>query len=238
MAFDAYIKRFFPGILLFLIALAAYFQASGVVQLVASAVFDPESETALGEWRPGTASAAPASQASRSAEPILSRNPFDSVTGPLNAEPIDPNFARPRDTIDLSDPLAAPDCGGVIVHIVTESPDPTWSIAVLQAPGEPTGKLRRVGDPVGDKQVAFIGFNPQRNSPSVWLANQAQLCQSLLFGGTPGAAPAPPQPTPEPAVARRAKRGAPPVPEDIASKIQKVSDTEFHVDRGVVDNIL
>ena len=32
--------------------------------------------------------------------------------------------------------------------------------------------------------------------------------------------------------------GAPTVPADIASKIQKISDTEFHIDHAVIDNIL
>ena len=46
------------------------------------------------------------------------------------------------------------------------------------------------------------------------------------------AAPSP-TPTPQPT------RGGPsPVPSDIASKIQKVSETEFQVDRSVVDKIL
>ena len=37
---------------------------------------------------------------------------------------------------------------------------------------------------------------------------------------------------------RSSRRGAPPVPAEIADKIQKISETEFQVDRSVVDKIL
>jgi general secretion pathway protein C len=173
----------------------------------------------------------------KSAEPILARNPFDSVTGPLNAVPVE--GLEPTKP-DLSDPLAAPVCDGVRAAIISESTDPEWSMAALQGPGEPSPKLRRVGDDMGGKQVTFIGFNPRKNSPSVWLLSGASLCQALLFAEQqpmpqPGAA-APAQATPD--VQPPPSGGPTTVPPEIASKIKKVSDSEFHVDRGVVDKIL
>src|SRR5262249_30229531 len=123
--------------------------------------------------------------APKSAEPILSRNPFDSVTGPLNKAPETADEGTPQTPqLDLSNPLSAPDCGGIQAHAITESTDPSWSMAVLQGTGETLGKLRRVGDPVGDKQVAYIGFNPTKSSPSVWLVGGATLCQVLLFASS------------------------------------------------------
>lgn len=237
MALDALAKRFFPAVVMLLIAMAAYFQASGIMQLVASSYLDsgpaamPPPRAAQGAALAATGSdnAGP-----KTAEPILSRNPFDSVTGPLNKQPEAEEGApeTKAPTLDLSNPLAAPDCGGIQAHVITESPDPTWSIAVLQATGETLGKLRRVGDSVGDKQVAYIGFNTTKNSPSVWLTSGATLCQVLLF-----APPAPEQPAPA-AAAEAKPKDTGGVPDDIAKRIQKVSDTEFHVDRAVVDNIL
>lgn len=237
MPVDALAKRFFPAIVLAMIALAAYFQASGVMQLVAGAYLEdakaPSDAASKTAKRP-VAAAEP--QGPRTAEPILSRNPFDSTTGPLNKTPESEGAAGQPAQADLSNPLAAPDCGGVQAHVITESTDPTWSVAVLQAPGETLGKMRRVGDAVGDKQVAYIGYNPVKNSPSVWLLNNAQLCQVLLFAqATPAAAPAAPAASAAPAEAPPASGG---VPADIADKIKKVSDTEFHVDRSVVDKIL
>jgi general secretion pathway protein C len=137
-------------------------------------------------------------------------------------------------TLDLSNPLTAPDCGGIAVHAITESTDPEWSVAVLQATGEPLGKLRRVGDAVGDKQVAYIGYNTRKSSPAAWLVGGANLCQVLLFATQPEippvAAAAPPPP--------EAPKGPGVVPDDIARRIKKISDTEFQIDRAVVDNIL
>jgi general secretion pathway protein C len=207
------------------------------MQLVASAYFDKAGGESVAERAAHRGAAAPTETSGpKSAEPILSRNPFDSVTGPLNkvAETEGTEGAPPvPQQLDLSNPLAAPDCGGISAHAITESTDPTWSVAVLAGSGETLGKLRRVGDQVGDKQIAYIGFNPTKNSPSVWLVGGSSLCQVLLF-----APPAPP-----PAAADQPAEPAKPkdssgVPDDIAKRIQKISDTEFHVDRAVVDNIL
>ena len=128
------------------------------------------------------------------------------------------------------------------VAIITESPDPEWSLVALQAPGEPGPKLRRVGDEVtSGKQVAYIGYNPKKGSPAVWVTRR--------FGAVPGAVVRGPtgrsttrcgsaagraagrcRAAHHPATGSRAA--------DIASRIQKVSDTEYNVDRAVVDKIL
>ena len=171
----------------------------------------------------------------KDAEPILARNVFDSVTGPLNKKATESDDQPPA--LDLSDPMGASQCEGVRAAIITESPDPIWSIAALSGTGETTPKMRRIGDEVGGKQVVYIGYNQKEESPSVWLASGATLCQVLLFpraapsvspGGSSEGAAAPPEPA----------RGPAKVPQDIADKIKKISDTEFQVDRSVVDKVL
>jgi general secretion pathway protein C len=238
---DSLVKKYFAGVVLCLVALSAYFQAAGATQLVGAA---------LGAGGP-SASAVPAGASrgpghfatgheNKNAEPIIARNPFDSVTGPLYPKPEEAVVPTPTELV-VTDPLGAPGCDGVQVFIVTESTDPLWSVAALQGPGEPHPRMRRVGDDVGGKQVAFIGFNPRENSPSVWFQGGASLCQTLLFKtqGAPQAAPAAAPVAPAPSeAAPPPSRGASPLPADIASKIQKVSDTEFNVDRSVVDKIL
>ena len=240
MALDALLKRYFTPVVLVLVAIAAYFQASGAAELFGSALGVDDSALAM---TPATRAADMSGAAShttqkKSAEPIIARNPFDSVTGPLNAKPVEASAPK---QVDLSNPLAAPVCDGVKVAIITESTDPNWSLAALQGSGEAAPKLRRVGDEVGGKQVAYIGFNPEKNSPSVWITSESSLCQVLLFAmqqapapaAAPAAAPAPAAPaTPAPA------GGPSPIPPDIAARIQRVSDTEFNVDRAVVDKIL
>ncbi len=231
MPFDALFKKYFVAVVLALVALAAYFQAAGLSQLVGSAL------TASPGEANGKASAPTLPSVERPrATAILERNPFDSVTGPLVGQNIELPETRPA---PITDPLAAPRCEGVTVHIVTESDDPLWSFAAVQGPGESSPMLRRVGDAVGDKKVAYIGFNPVEATPTIWLEGTT-LCQAFLFATTPppaaAAAPAPaPAAEAAPAPGKTDSRSIDP---DIKSKISKVSDTEFHIDRGAVDKIL
>lgn len=248
MAFDTLVKKFFPLIVGMVLALIAYFHSTGVVQLISSGALAVDADQIVaGSLRKGSSEAAANQRPRRSAQPIIDHNPFDHQTD-LNPKPEPEPEPAPEDlapkTVDLSDPLSVEQCAGVKVHIVTESPDPEWSVALMQGPKEEKGALRRVGDQVEDMEVAYIGFNRQEASPAVWLLKEKKLCQALLFAGdenkpapTARATPAAPAAQPEPA-APRSSRGAPKVPSEIAEKIEKVSDTEFNVDRAVIDNIL
>ena len=241
MAFDALLKRYFLGVVLLLVAVAAYFQASGATQLIGSAIGAAvPSGSAVPIPNPPYKLAVP-SREPKSGQAILDRNPFDSVTGPLKPPETPSEGLAPAEPV-MSDPLRCPSCEGVQVFIVTESTDPTWSVAALQGPGEPHPRMRRVGDDVGGKKVAFIGFNPLEQTPAVWMETGTTVCQAMLFRTQPpvGAAPAPtPAPAASAAPEAPPKTGGPPtVPADIASKIQKISDTEFNIDRSVVDKIL
>jgi len=193
----------------------------------------------------------PLRAASTNGDAILARNPFDSVTGPLDRTPLDVTVPEPaKAALDLSDPLSAPECADVVVNIVSESPDPEWSVAQLKGPGDTEATTRRVGDEVGTSKlkVAFIGFNALKASPAVWLLNDEHVCQALLFSeknATAAAetpAPTPAAPAEDEGRRRRGRTagasGAPAVPAEISEKIQKVSETEFNVDRSVIDNVL
>lgn len=234
MALDALLKRYFLGVVLALVAVAAYFQAAGATQLIGSAIGAAAPSGAAPIVAPPYKLAVPVREP-KTGQPIIERNPFDSVTGPLNAKPVEAveKAAEP----DTSDPLSSPACDGIQVLIVTESDDPLWSVAALQGPGEPHPRMRRVGDDVGGKKVAFIGYNPREQTPSVWIESGSALCQAMLFRTQPAVAAAAPAPAAAPPPPPPAS-GAPALPADIASKIQKVSDTEFNIDRSVVDKIL
>ena len=236
VSFDLLLKRYFAFVILGLVALMAYFQASGTMSLVGAAMTIPGSSASLPSFNV-KAPAGP-SRPARVAEPILARNAFDSVTGPIKPKPVS-EIAVKEEKPDLSDPLAVPACEGIKALIITESNDPVWSLAALQAPGETAPKLRRVGDDVGGKRVAYIGYNPRNQTPSVWLESGATLCQSMLFASAvPTASAAAATTAPPPAAANRANNGPAKLAADIASKIQKISDSEFHVDRAVVEKIL
>jgi general secretion pathway protein C len=235
VTFDLLLKKYFTGVVLAFVALAAYFQAAGATQLVGAAFSSPVSSALPVRVAPAPVAM---SHPRPVAESIIARNPFDSITGPLDAKPVDTPVPTKSD-VDASDPLTAPVCDAPAAFIITESTNPIWSVAALQAPGEPRPRMHRVGDDVGGKTVEFIGFNPRENTPSVWLSSGGTLCQAMLFRtqpAIPAAAPAPAAaaPTPPPVAAG----GPNPVPADIASKIQKISDTEFNIDRSVVDKIL
>ncbi len=219
------------------VAAAAYLQATGVSALIASSLA-PESAT-LARGR-AVRGAGPAGQAvaRRTGKPILERNPFDSVTGPLTG---DPNAAEPEPEVKrygVDDPLGAPMCSDIEVHGTTVASDPHWSLAVVQVKGQPHGSLRRIGDAVADRQVAYIGFNRRKMSPAVWFENDTGLCQSLVFSKARAPAKPPSKARKPPPKKNVKRRGPPPLPKKIADKIQKIGPTEFNVDRSAIDQIL
>jgi general secretion pathway protein C len=242
MGVERLARRSFGFVVAALLGLAIYFQAAGAVELVAAkALVAPASSVPAGKARRPARRGPVVNVVNGDA--ILSRNPFDSVTGPLDRTLLDVTVPEPaKATLDLSDPLNAPECADVVVNIVSESLDPEWSIAQLKGPGDQEASTRRVGDEVGKLKVAFIGFNSVKGSPAVWLVSDENICQALLRSEKPAqaAAEAPPPPPPAEAAGRtrRAASNAPALPSEISDKIQKVSETEFNVDRSVIDSVL
>ena len=231
MAFDQVLKKNFWAVLLVLIAIVAFLNARGITQLVGAALAADDKQ--LSTPPPSVRSAPVAPQApfhTSSAKAIIDRNPFDSVTGPLNAKPIDltDEAVGGAAPLDMSDPMNAPQCEGVKILIITASSDPEWSFVALTAGNDNKTMLRRRGGDVGAKKVEFVGWD------RVWLSGGNQLCQADMFAPPPAAGAVP---VAAPAAAP-APGGAPGLDPAIAKGIQKVSATEFNVDRGVVDKIL
>ncbi|MBI5531495.1 MAG: general secretion pathway protein GspC [Deltaproteobacteria bacterium] len=237
MGLDTVLKRYFALIIMALIGLAAWFQASGVSRWVGSRfAVDAQALAASPGSSVSSPTAAPAASDphSRTGEAVIQRNPFDSVTGPLikgDAGLLDGDV--PSAPVDFSNPYGAPDCtDNPQVIAIAASDDPAWSMAVLGTTGpQSKSQMRRIGDSYGAKRIWYIAWD------RLWLQGDGELCQVRMF--KPPAPPASAAPA-----AAAAPSGAPPkggpaaVPEDIASKIQKVSATEFNVDRSVVDKIL
>jgi general secretion pathway protein C len=231
MAFDQLLKRHFWVVILGLTGTAALLDAQGVTQLVGIGLGADDKQLSA---PPLVARVAPSAAATggheTNAGSILSRNPFDSVTGPLNRPaPVEDPAAGINPPVDMSDPKSAPPCDGVKVLIIAAAGDPDWSFAAFSGD---KGKsiLRRRGGEVNGKTVKFIGWD------RVWMSSGSALCQAEMFKpalGAPSAAPSA-APLPQPA----GGGGASPVPGDIAKGIQKIGPTEFNVDRGVVDKIL
>ncbi len=240
MSVELVFKKYFYVVVLGLIAISSYFQASGVSSLIAAQLapgsgptFKPMVETKVAGFDKVRA------------ETLQRRNPFDSVTGSVFPadHPPEPEPTKPEGP-SFDDPLTVPVCPGISVLILTESEDPLWSFAAITGPGEKEPHLRRVGDSVGTKKVAYIGFNPTTMAPTVWFEDDS-LCQAALFGAEPPAAPATaaaPAPeeeeTPQPEKKPKGRGRAPVLDPAIKSKIKKLSDTEFEIDRTAVDKIL
>jgi general secretion pathway protein C len=224
MNLDAQLKRFFPVVICGFIALAAYFQASGVGELVASSISDAPVS------KPKLASSPPLRTDPKTAKPILARNPFDSVTGPLDGSNVPlPQPEAPDESTgaDGSPSGEDPDCGFGSVKIIMTSEDPAWSFASI-AGGDGTSKLRRIGDPVGEHKIEAMGWD------RVWLVKGAARCQMKVRDQKAPVAKKPGKP----AKKKRKKRAGAKLPDELANKITKVSDTEYNIERSVVDDIL
>lgn len=240
MPLDLLLKRYFLVVVLGLLGLATYFQASGVTQFV-GARLAVDARTLAGEGAPPAPvspltplAAFSPGPVKRSAAAIIERNPFDSVTGPLIQQQQEAEEAGAVTPTDYSNPYSAAACkDGVKVLIITASEDPAWSMAALAGgSGEEKSQMRRIGDTYGSKKLWYVAWD------RVWLEGNGELCQVRMFApDTPEATEAPP-PAPTPSPTPQPRRGPRSVPPEIASKIQRVSGTEFNVDRTVVDQIM
>ncbi|MFO0612454.1 MAG: type II secretion system protein GspC [Polyangiaceae bacterium] len=234
MGLDAIAKRYFPVWVCGLIATAAYFQADGVGALIGGTIGRAEPPSA-----PKSKSRAPTNTQAKpkSADSILARNAFDSVTGPLdgkvtqvgatNTEPLPP-------VNNGADPYADPPCTSVRVSLVTASDDdPAWSFASLSHEGK--SMLRRTGDKIGDAEVVHIGWYPTATEPSprVWLQQGGSRC-IVEWGG----ADATPKKVEPPKTDSKAPDSKSRVPPELESKIHKKSDTEYDVERSAVAEII
>jgi general secretion pathway protein C len=75
------------------------------------------------------------------------------------------------------------DCSDVRLSIVSEFGDPAYSLATLMANGDSRAKLRRRGDRLGNRVIAWIGTDMSSHEPAVWLndASSIATCRVHLF---------------------------------------------------------
>lgn len=229
MAIDQVLKKNFWIAVLPLVAIAALLNAQAVSQLIGIGLMPDEKQLGAAPAAPRAVAAA-ASARTPNAEPILARNPFDHVTGPLKPAPVEDSVASTSSSVDSSDPWTAPACDGVKVLVIAASGDPEWSFAAMSGSGENKTVLRRRGNDFGGKKVHFIGWD------RVWFNNNGSLCQAQVWKAGDAPAPKPAEAAPPPPTTGGG--GAKTLDPAYAKGIQKVSANEFNVDRGVVDKIL
>jgi len=212
-----------------LIAIAAYLNGAAVTQLLGLTVAPDAAQLVAARPAVAVAAAAPTTT-TKSAEPILQRNPFDHVTGSLvTPPPSEHSDTSSTPVADTNDPFSVPICDGIEVKAVVASSDADWSLASI-AGSDKKAKVMRRGSEVGGKKLHYVGWD------RVWLTTDGVLCQAKLFGSPPPTA----APTPAPAAssAAPAAGGGKGLDPDLKKGIQAVSATEFNIDRGVVDKIL
>ncbi|WP_438017526.1 type II secretion system protein GspC [Sorangium sp. So ce315] len=226
---DALVKRGFAYILGGMVAASAYFQASGISYLIAHQI----ARDSVSAAPPATAPAGgPLSgDPPPSAAPILERNPFDSITGPLKP----PSSEAPAGQADLSqlDPYHAPPCDKGRVVLIALSDDPEWSFAAIEGEGGRTALGRRGGE-IGGRKVEEIAWD------RVWLTSGGARCQMELGKkGSEDKAKEKPQPEvaepPRATPPRRSGRSS--VPPEIAASIKRVGELEIDIDRTAAAKI-
>lgn len=230
MSPDAFVKRGFAFIVGGMVAVSAYYQASGVSHLIAHQIArDGAPPAALAT----TPVEAPLSEdRSPSAAPILERNPFDSITGPLVPPPSEVLAGQ----ADLSrlDPYLAPPCDTGRVVLIAVSEDPEWSFAAVEAEGGRTALGRRGGE-IGGRKVEHIAWD------RLWMTSGGARCQMQLgkkSGNDAKKAPEPQPRAPDPPRERPSRAsGRSDVPPEIASRMKRVSETEIDIDRSAAQKI-
>ncbi|MBI2389001.1 MAG: general secretion pathway protein GspC [Deltaproteobacteria bacterium] len=231
---DALLKRNFWVVVAALGAVATWFFAAGLTQLIAGKWL-PLEPAALANAGGGGRSGLPAlpgptAARNLSAKSILESNPFDSVTGPIIEAPPVPVDESPVD--DSGERMFSPCSSGPKLEITIVDPvKPAKSFALLSTgEGMSNKPLVREGSSVGGREVAVIVRE------KVYFKEGSSYCYVGMFQPPQPAAP-PPTPaapvTVDPGGMMPGK-----VPADIEKGIQKVDDKTFNVDRNVVDKII
>lgn len=236
MSLDSTAKRY--QVLLFggLVLTAAYLQASGISNLVAGHLVPHEAALPV---RSTTAKAT--GLVPKSAAAILGRNPFDSVTGPLDGKTIAVADIKEPTPPSNGDPYEDTDCSGIRSSLITATEDPAWSFAALSSnDGE---KLHKIGDKVGAFTVTHIGYYESKHHeehtqvfPRVWLTGSGSRCIVGMGAPEPSAAkPASPT-SPRPTSAKKA--AAKELQDQVKKYVKKVGEDQYEVDRKGVELII
>lgn len=231
---DALLKRNFWVAVIALGAVATWFFAAGITQLVAGKWLPLEPQAlATGGGGPAPTALMPAPAVARnvSAKAILESNPFDSVTGPILEAPPVPVDTNPTD--DGGEKMFSPCSSGPKLEItIVDTVHPAKSFALLSTgEGMSNKPMVREGSTVAGREVAVIVRE------KVYFKEGASYCYVGMFQ-PPNAAPPPPPQAAAPAIVDPTGMMPGKVPPDIEKGIQKVDEKTFNVDRNVVDKII
>jgi general secretion pathway protein C len=234
---DGWLKRNFWVVITSLGSLTTFFFASGATQLVGGKflALDAAAATAAPARTAPVTAGSGAGTRNLKAKTILESNPFDSVTGPLSlgiSEPFPTLPTGPTAAQEANGERLFTQCTGApkLEITIVDPLQPARSFAVLSTgDGTANKPLVREGSTVNGKTVAVIVRE------KVYFRDASSYCFVGMFMPPPPVASAAPVPSSGPPPAG----GAPaPVPPDMLKGIQKIDETNFNIDRNVVDKII
>jgi len=103
----------------------------------------------------------------RSGAALLERNPFDST------------WVVPGRAGESALPTLR-HCTALRATIVSQSSDPTWSLATLADAQSGGRRLVRAGDVAWEREVVFVGHDPWLDQAVVWMRERGQLCRAPM----------------------------------------------------------
>jgi general secretion pathway protein C len=235
------------GVVLGTLLLTAMFTAQGATQLVAAAVLPVTPESALKVPPLRLSDKEERVQTPREiGEAVLTRNIFDSQTGPLewNAPlPPQPVAETNPDGTPVADSIEDPDgepafCppGMRLIAAMVHTRKPEQSFATIEANGK--ALLYRPGADISGHEL--VGIREHR----VFLRPTGkQLCQLAMFVPPqpvppPTAPPVPAAPVPAPSEERPPPHKSSLSEEELNAGITQVSDTNYSVSRQLLDKVL
>jgi general secretion pathway protein C len=231
-------KRLVTAIVLFALALCAFFFAKGATGLAAASVFSTNTAAVFDATAKSGAAAQSLGTRMPDVKAILARNIFDSSTGPLWPPPDTGATAAAEEAVDQTplDPRELPPpCEGSslkLIAAVYSDKRPEWSFASLTAGSGPP-LLYREGGRVDTWEVSDIYPRAVYLRPS-----SGKICSLLLFEDLKARAAAAKKKESVPEKTASPSSGDSLSDRDLTEGITAVSDTEFNVSRGLVDKLL
>jgi general secretion pathway protein C len=208
----------------------AYLSATGVGEIAAGKI-----ETLLPKAEAGkkTPAARPKKTRRANAPPptgdaILSRNIFDSATGPISRHPkeetVDEKPPEQAVSIDNLPIVPCPMSNLKIISTVASKDDAYWSFAMVDSGGGNI-KMYRMGDELNGRTVSGVTWK------YLFLRGNTDECYMDMFPDPNAKAPAAPKKGPKPVPPPPPAKGA-------DNRIQKLSDTEAVVERSLINELL
>jgi len=218
--------------------LCAFFLAQGTTRVLAAELLAPDPDVPALKSRPVVANAP---WVDRRHDPaiILRRNIFDSERGDLTAEPL-PEVALGPDgePVDEWDPNSPPPkCAGKLrlVGSVMNPGYPEWSFAAITGTTDGKTMLYREGGEADGSRVLAV------HASSVVISSSSGACQLFMFEEEEES-PLKRSVKLTAAKAQPAKVGDPRSAglstEELDDGIEKISDTQFVIQRSIVDKVL